>query len=225
MAFGAPGKLTMSVLPRTPAVARESIQLGVCSREASRIASAMPGASRSMTSTVASGVTSVGARPVPPVVTPSAQLSSSAQWRSRSAMVSRSSGTISEPASSSPIEPIHSTSAGPLSSAAAALNREVLTVMAAARTSAGGLVAVPVGPSAGLRHEADAFDAHAALHALDHVVEGQRRDGARGHRLHLDAGPRGRRRLTAHRDDAGLGIDLDLDAGERKRERMGQGDE
>ena len=32
---------------------------------------------------------------------------------------------------------------------------------------------------------------HAALEALDHVVDRQRRDGGRGHRLHLDAGARG----------------------------------
>ena len=43
-----------------PATARESIQCSVCSRDAARIASAIPGASRSITSRVASGVTSLG---------------------------------------------------------------------------------------------------------------------------------------------------------------------
>ena len=56
-----------------PATPREVIHIAVCSREAERIASPKPGASRSITSRVASGVTSSGAKPVPPVVRTSAQ--------------------------------------------------------------------------------------------------------------------------------------------------------
>ena len=51
-----------------PATPRESMPIGVCWRDSARIASAMPGASRSITARVASGVTSSGVRPVPPVV-------------------------------------------------------------------------------------------------------------------------------------------------------------
>ena len=43
MLFGLPGKLMISVRPRMPATARESIQFCVCSRDAARSASAMPG--------------------------------------------------------------------------------------------------------------------------------------------------------------------------------------
>src|ERR1700693_43630 len=53
--------------------ARESIQLGVCACDAARIASLMPGTERSITEAVASGVTSLGAMPVPPVVSTRAQ--------------------------------------------------------------------------------------------------------------------------------------------------------
>ena len=67
----------ISVRPRMPATPRESIQWRVWGREASRIASAIPGTSRSITSPVASGVTSRGATPVPPVVSTSAQPCSS----------------------------------------------------------------------------------------------------------------------------------------------------
>ena len=53
-------------MPDTP---RLSMPIGVClALEAARIASAIPGASRSITARVASGVTSSGVRPVPPVV-------------------------------------------------------------------------------------------------------------------------------------------------------------
>lgn len=67
-----------------PATPRESSQCRVCWLEAARIASGIPGASRSTTARVASGVTSVGAKPVPPVVRIRSQRSVSAQWRRRS---------------------------------------------------------------------------------------------------------------------------------------------
>ena len=67
-AFGLPGRLTISVLPRMPLTARESMARGVMVMLWARIASAMPGASLSSTARVASGVTSRGAKPVPPVV-------------------------------------------------------------------------------------------------------------------------------------------------------------
>lgn len=67
-ALGLPGRFMINVLPRIPATARESIARSVTSRLRSRIASVIPGASRSHTSSVASGVTSLGANPVPPLV-------------------------------------------------------------------------------------------------------------------------------------------------------------
>ena len=67
-AAGEPGRLTTSVAPRRPATPRESSAWGVRVSASERIASAMPGASRSITVEVASGVTSRGAKPVPPVV-------------------------------------------------------------------------------------------------------------------------------------------------------------
>ena len=56
---------------RAPATARESAAIGVCASPVARISSARPGASRSITARVASGVTSRGPKPVPPVVTTS----------------------------------------------------------------------------------------------------------------------------------------------------------
>ena len=55
-----------------PAIPRESDARWVVARPRARSSSARPGASRSIASRVASGVTSRGARPVPPVVTTSA---------------------------------------------------------------------------------------------------------------------------------------------------------
>ena len=57
-AFGLPGKLTISVLPRMTDAPRESIARGVMAIDAARMASAIPGALRSATAMVASGVTS-----------------------------------------------------------------------------------------------------------------------------------------------------------------------
>src|SRR6185369_3795947 len=67
-AFGDPGRLTISVPERTPQTPREIIAIGVTFNDSARIASAIPGASRSIISWVASGVLSRGPRPVPPVV-------------------------------------------------------------------------------------------------------------------------------------------------------------
>ena len=89
---GEPGRFTTSAWPRTPASPRESRACGVFASESARSASAIPGATRSSTSAVASGVTSRGPRPVPPVVSTTA--ASSASSAIASAIASRSSGTI-----------------------------------------------------------------------------------------------------------------------------------
>ena len=86
-----PGRLTTSVEPRTPAAPRERRPCGVLAIESARSACAMPGASRSSTSRVASGVTSRGASPVPPVVRTSR--ADAASSRIAAAIWPRSSGT------------------------------------------------------------------------------------------------------------------------------------
>ena len=58
-ALGLPGRLTISVPFRIPAVARLSIARFVIVRLNARIASGIPGTRRSITSSVASGVTSL----------------------------------------------------------------------------------------------------------------------------------------------------------------------
>ena len=67
---------------------------------AARIASAMPGAWRSSTASVASGVPSVGESPVPPVVSTTAGRVSSASRRAAS--TSGPSGTTTGSAASNP---------------------------------------------------------------------------------------------------------------------------
>ena len=60
MALGLPGRFTISVLPRIPAVCRERIAVGTNAREVERICSPKPGSIFSQTAWVASGVTSLG---------------------------------------------------------------------------------------------------------------------------------------------------------------------
>ena len=88
---GRAGKLTTRVEPTTPATPRESRPCGVFAIESARTASAIPGATRSSTSVVASGVTSRGPNPVPPVV--STTCADAASSRTASAIAGRSSGT------------------------------------------------------------------------------------------------------------------------------------
>ena len=111
-----PGRLTTRVGRRRPATPRDSMAVGTpAATPAARIASAMPGTSRSSTARVASGVPSVGDSPVPPVVstTAGAGLQRGAQRRraprgrparrrgpSTSNPHSRSASTISGPARS-----------------------------------------------------------------------------------------------------------------------------
>ena len=87
-----PGRFTISVLSLVPAMPRESHAIGFFSAPFARIASAIPGASRSMTLRVASGVRSRGPRPVPPTVR-IRWILRSAHSVSRAPMRSGSSGT------------------------------------------------------------------------------------------------------------------------------------
>ncbi len=93
-AFSLPGRLTISERPRMPAALRERQPRGVMRMLAARIASGMPGVSRSMTVLVASGVMSRGEKPVPPVVRIRDISSSSAHLTSSRRISSASSGTM-----------------------------------------------------------------------------------------------------------------------------------
>ena len=117
-----------------PACARESIQLGVCAREASRSASAIPGTWRSITASVASGVTSLGATPVPPLV----------RISSHALLVAVAAQELFDPLAvvGDQLEGVHldaraaaakRSSGSRLRSAAAPAEREVLIEMSAAR--------------------------------------------------------------------------------------------
>src|SRR5271156_4499832 len=94
--FGLPGRLMMIAFPRIPAAPRESTARGVFCAPAARICSGNPGIMRSTTEAVASGVTSRGPRPVPPVVRiTSASLESAASFR-KSSIAARSSARTAE---------------------------------------------------------------------------------------------------------------------------------
>lgn len=69
IACGFPGKFTTSVLFLITATCLERIAVGTVFAETDRIRSPKPGSSRVATASVASGVTSLGVGPVPPVVT------------------------------------------------------------------------------------------------------------------------------------------------------------
>ena len=92
MDLGCPGRLMMSVLPRMTAVCRDRMAVGTKFRLMARICSPKPGSSRSATARVASGVTSRGAGPVPPVVRIRWQPTSSASSHRVWLMASCSSG-------------------------------------------------------------------------------------------------------------------------------------
>jgi hypothetical protein len=91
------------------------------------MASARPGASRWITTRVASGVMSSGVIPVPPVVNTRSQRSST-KWLSRSSMSEKSSGTTSIWAISHPAFSASAASTGPERSSASRRETEVETM-------------------------------------------------------------------------------------------------
>ena len=91
IAFGWPGRLRISARPRITPTWRDRIAVGTKRRPIWRICSPKPGISRSATASVASGVTSRGAGPVPPVVSTRSQRSSSTSERNVALMVGASS--------------------------------------------------------------------------------------------------------------------------------------
>ncbi len=91
IAAGFPGRLTTRQAPMIPAVCRERIAVGTLPSETARICSPNPGSMQRHTDSVASGVTSRAAGPVPPVVT--IRLQDSASSTMAAAIASCSSGT------------------------------------------------------------------------------------------------------------------------------------
>src|SRR6478735_2229970 len=111
-----PGRFTTRQSPAIPARPRESIAVGTpLATPAARIASAMPGTSRSSSGAVASGVRSVGVSPVPPVVR-----TSRAPAATAAAIASRTgspSGTTTGSPHSKPCSRSQPAISGPVSSA------------------------------------------------------------------------------------------------------------
>src|SRR3954451_13297370 len=88
------------------------------------------------------------------------------------------------------------------------------------------LVAAPgAAAPAGLLEQRDRRDLDPALDALDHVVDGQRRDRRGGHRLHLHARPGGDARLRGERHRPGGGVDRRVDVDVVEAERVAERDE
>jgi hypothetical protein len=92
IAFGWPGRLITSALPRITATWRDRIAVGTKARLIRRICSPKPGISLVATASVASGVTSRGAGPVPPVVSTRSQRAASTSSRRVAEIVAASSG-------------------------------------------------------------------------------------------------------------------------------------
>ena len=82
----------ISAWPRTTATWRDRIAVGTKASEMRRICSPKPGISLLATASVASGVTSRGAGPVPPVVRTRSQRATSTSSRKVAAIVASSSG-------------------------------------------------------------------------------------------------------------------------------------
>src|SRR5688572_11135547 len=217
-ALGLPGKLTISVDSAMPEIPRVRMPSGVWRADSARIASASPGASRWITTRVASGVMSSGVMPVPPVVKIRSQ-SWSTKWCSRSSISAKSSGTTSIPTTSQPAFSASAASTGPERSSAERLATEVETVRIAARMgrSLGRQVAEA------LHVDVPARQGHAGADAAPLDLDGEQRCEGRGgaRREHeLEALEREQHR----RHDLGVGDGDDrgdalADHGERARAR------
>src|SRR5215212_3562076 len=131
-ALGEPGRFTINVPEQTPHTPLDNIAIGVAFSDCARIASAMPGASRSMTRCVASGVLSRGPRPVPPVVMIKLTSVRAANSRSVCTSGSRSSERILVSTISALIDVSSSTSAAPDSSCRSPREQASLAVMTTA---------------------------------------------------------------------------------------------
>ncbi len=92
IAFGWPGRLRISALPRITPTCRDRIAVGTYLRLTRRISSPKPGITLCATASVASGVTSRAAGPVPPVVSTSWQPATSTSSISVRSITGCSSG-------------------------------------------------------------------------------------------------------------------------------------
>ena len=127
---GLPGTLITSAAPSVPHTARLKLAIGVSLRPSARINSATPSSSRSHTVRVASGVTSRGPMPVPPVVTTKRAMP--AAFRIASSIRSRSSGTVTRDTVWKPFASNVRAKAGPDRSSRSPRAQLSLTVMTAA---------------------------------------------------------------------------------------------
>jgi len=130
---GLPGRLIMIVVARIPATARDKIARGVFFDPAKRMCSPKPGISRSTTARVASGVTSRGPTPVPPVVRITSASLASAVFLSSVTIAARSSGKRCEDATCQPSSLQRAMTAGPERSSDFPLLTESLIVTTATR--------------------------------------------------------------------------------------------
>ena len=159
-AFSDPGRLRIRLLPRVPATARDSMARGVIFSPSTHMATGMAGISRSSTARVASGVTSRGESPVPPVVTISPIRFSSAHSRSAPLICSCSSGTTAVWTTSNPACSSMARTAGPLVSCRSPRLPRSLTVM-----------------TAGMVHENDAAERLLALCGQENMTRSQVKEG------------------------------------------------
>ena len=119
IALGCPGRLMIKALPRITATWRDRIAVATKLRLIWRICSPNPGITLCATASVASGVTSRGAGPVPPVVSTRSHFASSTSSIRHWLMPSCSSGIsrVTHSIGFRSALPSHSVSAGmPLSS-------------------------------------------------------------------------------------------------------------
>ncbi len=133
-AAGLPGRLMMRLSPRVPETARLIEANGVSFNPWLRISSPNPSRTRSHIERVASGVTSRGVIPVPPVVTTSR--ARDACSRRAEASCSRSSGTIKMRSTENPASRRRAETSGPDRSSRRPAKQESLTVMTTAFTLA-----------------------------------------------------------------------------------------
>ena len=127
-AFSEPGTFSTSVCPLIPATARESIARGVDFSPSTHMATGMARISRSSTASVASGVTSCGERPVPPVVTTRSACNMSQAWTMAAEICPSSSGTVCIACTAKPAFSSMARMAGPLVSVRVPAAQKSLTV-------------------------------------------------------------------------------------------------
>src|ERR1019366_2717858 len=150
-----------------------------------------PGISRSKLVRAASGVTSRGPTPVPPVVKIAATCPPSASVASRSAISEITSGMVSMTATLQPICSSRSRTAGPERSTRVPALTESLIVRTAA------LIMLPLAAeisalSSGLFQQVQILDFDRLIQRFGHVVHRQSGDGGGCQRFHFYSGlPRG----------------------------------